>query len=72
MRLIDNKVYLKFKSIQVLSNGSLFFNKSNYIKYTFIEILEKDSKNFEFNKKKNSKIKSKSFSNHKAKYILYK
>ena len=64
--------YLKFKSIQVLSNGSLFFNKSNYIKYTFTEILEKDLKNFEFNKKKNSKIKFKSFSNHKIKYITYK
>lgn len=64
--------YLKFKSIQVLSNGSLFFNKSNYIKHAFIEVLEKDSKNFKFNKKMNSKIKFKNFSNHKIKYINYK
>lgn len=64
--------HLKFKSIQVLSNGSLFFNKSNYIKNTFTEILEKDSKNFIFNKKMNSKIKFKNFSNNKIKYINYK
>lgn len=65
-------LYLRFKSIQVLSNGSLVFNKNNYIKDNTIQILEKDLKNFESNKKLNFKSKSSFFLNRKIKYIIYK
>lgn len=60
-----------FKSIQIFSNGSLFFCKNNFIKFKTILILEKDLKNFQFNKKKkiNSKTKLKYSSTYKIKYI---
>lgn len=66
--------FIKFKSIQVFSNGSLFFCESNPIKPKIITLLEKDLKNFELNKKKklNHQIKSKYSFNHKNKYLIYK
>ena len=64
--------FIKFKSTQIFSNGSLFFCESNSIKPTIIKLLEKDLKNFELNKKKktNSPIKLNYFSNHKNKYLI--
>lgn len=66
--------FIKFKSTQVFSNGSLFFCESNLIKPKIITLLEKDLKNFELNKKKklNHQIKSKHSSNHKNRYLTYK
>jgi hypothetical protein len=43
--------FIKFKSTQVFSNGSLFFCENNIIKPKIITLLEKDLKNFELNKK---------------------
>lgn len=65
--------YFKFKSIQVLFNGSLIFNKSNFNRNN-IQILKKDWKNFGGSKKGRDyiKIKDKSFPNCKTKYVTYK
>lgn len=74
MKLIDNMQFMTSKSIQVFSNGSLFFSRTNYIKYKGMILLEKDLKNFELNKKNklNYTEKLKHSSNHKNKYITYK
>lgn len=63
--------FIKFKSTQVFSNGSLFFNKSELVNPKIITLLEKDLKNLELNKKKiNYQIKSKSSSDHKNRYLI--
>ena len=64
--------FIKFKSTQIFSNGSLFFCESNSVKPTIIKLLEKDLKNFELNKKKktNTQIKLNYFSNHKNRYLI--
>ena len=64
--------FIKFKSTQVFSNGSLFFCESSIIKPKVVIFLKKDLKNFELNKKKkiNYEIKSKYSSNHKNRYLI--
>lgn len=63
--------YSKFKLLKVLSNGSFFLDKNCYVKNNIIQILKKDAKNFELNKKISSKIKSKNVHNRKIKYMTY-
>lgn len=66
--------FIKFKSTQVFSNGSLFLFENNTIKSKVITLLEKDLKNFELNKKKkvNTQVKLKYFSNNKNRYLIHK
>lgn len=63
--------FKNFKSIQVFSNGSLFFYKNNFIKFKTISVLEKDLKNFQYNRKKKllRETKLKYSSTYKIKYI---
>ena len=62
---------MKFKSTQILSDGSLFFYENNIISPKIVVLLEKDSKNFKFNKKKeiNYQLKSKYSSRNKYTYV---
>lgn len=63
--------FLKFKSVQILSNGSLSFHENNGVKHRKINFLTEDLKNFEFYNKR--KIGNKNFfkfsSTYKKKYF---
>jgi len=61
------------KLIQLLSNGSLNFSYNICNNFQFINIYNKDNKNFYINmKKKIKKIKNSDFLNYKSKYIVKK
>lgn len=63
---------IKFKSINILSNGSLYLSNNNGILSKTILILKKDYKNLELNKK--SKVYKqkliKHLSSYKNKYLI--
>ena len=40
--------FIKIKSIEILTNGSLNFNKSGFMKYTQVLVYKKDYKNLTF------------------------
>lgn len=58
-RLIGKMKSIQFKSIQILSNGSLNFHYKNSLTSESFKFFEKDNKNFYLNKKEveNEKIK---------------
>ena len=62
---------MKFKRALIFSNGSLLLSKTNYIKYDFVTILKKDSKDLKLNQKTQNKIKTKYSSNWKNTYVIY-
>jgi hypothetical protein len=64
---------ITFKSIQILPDGGIFFCDNSSVKYQTIIFVEKDSRNREFNRKKElrHKLKSKHFFMGKSKYLIY-
>jgi hypothetical protein len=66
--------FVKFKSAQIFSNGSLLLCDSNLIKPKMIDFLEKDLKNMELNKKKKfiNQVKLKYSSTYKNRYLVSK
>lgn len=64
---------ITFKSIQILSDGSLFFCDSSFVRSQIIIFLEKDLKTLEYNRKKelSRQLKSKPSSSGKSKYLIY-
>lgn len=63
MKLINKKI------IQVLSDGSLFFNYSNILKTTQVMFFKRDN-NKSFNSKKTKPtLESKDFRNYKKKHL---
>lgn len=64
---------ITFKSIQILSDGSLFFCDSSFVRSQTIIFLEKDLRNLRFYRKKEvtRQLKSKHSSISRSKYLIY-
>lgn len=60
--------YIKVKSIQIFDNGSLFFEKNNYLKFRVIKIVKKNNKKIAFF----NQYKFKHFSIVKSKFMSLK
>lgn len=64
---------ITFKSVQILSDGGLFFCDRSFVRFQTIIFLEKDLRNLTFYRKKevSRQLKSKHSSIGKNKYLIY-